>query len=455
MKKEKVIFIILEFGTAIRNVLRTDIFKILKAQKDIKIVIFSPIVDESFRREFESENVIVEPNPKHRDFLTRGIESIKKYVWAKGTGVATLKIKRKHKPIVKPRYALMGKILMGIVGDHFKLLNILNRLQVFFFKDSKADYYFDKYKPDLVFYTTMYAKDPCIEIEAKKRNIKTINLIHSWDNLTIKGPFAAVPDKTVVWNEILKEELIKYHNFPENDIYISGIPQFDIYFNKNEFSTKEEFFKKWGLDKDKKLLTYASAVPGIAPYNQDIVEILYDALKNEQFNYPCQIVVRLHPKDNYELFKKFEGLDDIVIQKPGRPADVRDKWNPTHEDMKTLAELMCYSDVVVNIASTITIDAVAFDTPVVCIGFDGYQQRPYSRSCKRYYDYDHFKNIVNSGGVRISYSKEDLIKHINVYLAEPSLDIEGREKIRKGQCWKLDGNAGKRTAEFTLQYLEE
>lgn len=453
MKNGKIVFIVLEFGAAIRNVLRTDILKTLNAKKGIKIIIFSSIVEDDFVKEFESENVKIELNPRHRDFITKGIESIKKYVWAKATGVHTLKIKRKHKAIVKKRYALIGHVLMHIVKNNFKLLDILNKIKLFFFKDPKATFYFNKYQPDLVLYTTMYAKDPCIEIEAKKRKIKTINLIHSWDNLTIKGPFVVAPDKTIVWNETLKRELIQFHNIPASEIYMSGIPQFDIYFDKCKLSSKKDFFRKWGLDENKRLITYASAVPGIVPCNQDLGEILYDALKGSKFSFPSQLLIRLHPKDKYELFKKLEGLDDTVVQKPGRSADTNDKWNPSIADMITLAELMHHSDVVVNIASTITIDAIAFDTPVVCVGFDGYLKKEYPQSCKRYYDYNHFKNIVTTGGVRLVYSPEELIENINLYLQNPQTDAEGREKIRQQQCWKLDGNAGKRIAEYTTEYL--
>ncbi|KAF0119082.1 MAG: hypothetical protein FD151_2075 [bacterium] len=164
-------------------------------------------------------------------------------------------------------------------------------------------------------------------------------------------------------------------------------------------------------------------------------------------------MIRLHPKDKYSYYEKFEDKPCLVIQRPGRPAQTNDSWNPTREDMYGLAELMNYSDVVINVASTITIDAVAFDTPVINVAFDGYKTKPYKDSCKRYYDYDHYKNIVKTGGVKIAYSIGELIDYTNLYLKNPSIDAEGRKIIREEQCWKLDGNSGKRIAEYIFQYF--
>ncbi len=121
--------------------------------------------------------------------------------------------------------------------------------------------------------------------------------------------------------------------------------------------------------------------------------------------------------------------------------------------MYALAELMRYSDVVVNIASTITIDAAAFDTPTVNVAFDGYEKKPYNLSCKRYYDYEHYKRIVDTGGIKISDTIDELIVHIQRSLDDPKQEAEGRARIRSEQCWQLDGQAGKRVGQYLLDYI--
>jgi CDP-glycerol glycerophosphotransferase (TagB/SpsB family) len=114
---------------------------------------------------------------------------------------------------------------------------------------------------------------------------------------------------------------------------------------------------------------------------------------------------------------------------------------------------MSHSDVVVNICSTIAIDAAVVDTPSICIAFDRKPGTPYFRSCRRYTDFDHFQNLIKAGGVRIAYSFDDLLEYIRQYLANPALDREGRTTIRREQCYFEDGLAGYRCAQVVLREL--
>ena len=53
------------------------------------------------------------------------------------------------------------------------------------------------------------------------------------------------------------------------------------------------------------------------------------------------------------------------------------------ENQKHLGDTLHHADVVVNVASTISIEACIFDTPVVNINFDGPDDSPYVRSARR------------------------------------------------------------------------
>lgn len=449
----KCIFIVLDSGTAIRNILRTDVFSLLKEKKDLQVVVFSPVTDEEFKKEFTTDNVLIEPNPHWKaNPLVAAIRSIKKDLWAENTKVFTFGQKRAKKEGRFLRRIIL-KRLRGLLPQG-KMERVLDRLEGWFTPDLKRGL-FEKYRPDLVFYTTIFSKDPCLEIAAEKRGLKTVCFVMSWDNLTSKGPFRFRPERVVVWNEILKEELSLYHGISKDKVFVAGIPQFDIYSHTDRFRPKEEFFRKWGLDPAKKLITYTTGTPGTAPFDNEVVQLLYDAFAKNSFALPSQLLIRLHPKDNYKYYKSVEGKPGLVIQMPGRAAKTNDGWNPTVDDMYGLAELMHYSDVVVNVASTITIDAAAFDTPVVNVAFDGFTDKPYKDSCKRYYDYEHYRNIVATGGIRIACSAREMVEWVDFYLKDPSADAEGRRRIREEQCWRLDGNAGKRIASYVLHYLDK
>lgn len=451
----KTIFIILDAGTAIRNILRTDVFRLLQEQEWLRIVIFSPVTDAEFRAEFARPNVVVEPLQHWKpNSLVKTLRSLRKDVWGEQFKLARFNEKRTKK--TRFLSAFVTNVLLRNAGTE-KIQRAVKRLEGYEAKatPSLGDAYFSKYRPDLVFYTTLYARDLCLEIGARQRGIKSVAFILSWDNPTTKGPFPIRPDRAVLWNQVLQQELCRYHGYKAEELCVAGVPQFDIYTHREQFLPREEFFHKWKLDPAKRLITYTTGTPGTAPFDDQVVDLLYQKIVAGAFKQPCQLLVRLHPKDLPEVYRRFEGLPGIVIQLPGRRAKTNDSWNPTREDMYGLAELMCYSDVVVNIASTITIDAAAFDTPIVNVAFDGYEKKPYEESCARYYEYEHYKRVVQTGGFKISYHIDELVQHIQEYLDNPKLDAAGRARIREEQSFKLDGKAGERIAEFLLRYIQE
>ncbi len=112
------------------------------------------------------------------------------------------------------------------------------------------------------------------------------------------------------------------------------------------------------------------------------------------------------------------------------------------------------SDVVLNSGSTTVIDAACLNRPDINIAFDGYETNEIeNRSVRRLLVKEHYKPIIESGGVRMAYNRQELITEINRYLADPSLDTEGRQKIVADQCYRLDGLAGTRIAQHIITSL--
>lgn len=451
----RTIFIVVDSGLGIRNILRTDVLRTLREQKDLRVIVFSPIADREFRGEVEADNVVVEPLPDWNSGPIHAVlRWVKKDVWARKAHISTYDSIRARKPLRAVRSFVSRRVFRADSAEGAtRALRRLERWENALTPLLAAEYY-DRYRPDLVFYTTLYSRHHYLERGAQQRGIPTVAFVQSWDNPTSKGPFRLRPDHLIVWNEVLRDELIRYHGCHPEHLYVSGAPQFDIYADRKAYSSRGRFFRRWGLDPTRKLITYTTGTATTTPFDHEVVELLHAANERGAFRQPSQLLVRLHPKDRATDYRRFEGAPALVLQLPGRRGNTLDSWNPTEEDMYELAELMCYSDVVVNVASTITIDAAAFDTPVVNVAFDGRSAKPYSGSCRRYYDYDHYRRIVQSGGVRLAHSPEELVRHVQAYLDDPTLDADGRRIIREQQCGRLDGKAGRRIAGHLLALVE-
>ena len=127
----------------------------------------------------------------------------------------------------------------------------------------------------------------------------------------------------------------------------------------------------------------------------------------------------------------------------------------TGDNQRHLANTMRHSDVVINVASTLAIEAAIFDTPVVNIAFDGETPSDWVRSARRYYRFTHYMNITRHGAVRIAESPEQLIGSVGSYLADPSLDREGRRRVVAEQCQFLDGRAAERVGSYVVAELAD
>ena len=61
--------------------------------------------------------------------------------------------------------------------------------------------------------------------------IKTLCLVDNWDNLTSKTIFWARPDFLAVWGPQIKEQAVRIHGFPEDQVFEIGSPRFESYFS--------------------------------------------------------------------------------------------------------------------------------------------------------------------------------------------------------------------------------
>jgi CDP-glycerol glycerophosphotransferase (TagB/SpsB family) len=125
----------------------------------------------------------------------------------------------------------------------------------------------------------------------------------------------------------------------------------------------------------------------------------------------------------------------------------------TTETQQHLADTLRHSDVVVQVASTIAIEAAIFDTPVVNVSFDGETPAEWTRSARRYLRFTHFANVTRHGAVKLAESPAQLVDAIAEYLTDPSIDAEGRRRMVLEQCQFLDGRSSERVATYVVETL--
>jgi len=114
-----------------------------------------------------------------------------------------------------------------------------------------------------------------------------------------------------------------------------------------------------------------------------------------------------------------------------------------------------HADVVVNLASTVTIDAAIFDRPIVNLDYDPEPGQPNQALVRDVnHAWTHFKPIAESGGVWLVNNPEQMIEAIRGYLADPSLHRDRRRWLTQYVCEYLDGRCGERMAMAIRDFIQ-
>src|SRR5207249_444177 len=67
-----------------------------------------------------------------------------------------------------------------------------------------------------------------------------------------------------------------------------------------------------------KLIAVTTTPHELYPHHDHVLRVLTRALETRAWGVPAQLLVRLHPRDDRTYYAAFEGLPDVIIEKPFR-----------------------------------------------------------------------------------------------------------------------------------------
>ena len=447
----KTVFITIFQGAEAKNILRTDIYKNLIARDDVRIVFFVDSLEraEYYKKEFSHPRAFYEAI---EDTNPRGLDAFFSSLSFTLLRTATTDLRRKmNLEDNRNHLGYYWHLLLNRVLARRWVRKLVRALDYLLVSNHRFASYFEKYKPDVVFLAHLFdGQEIHLLREAKHRGVRSIGFINSWDKLTARRALRLLPDSLVVFNEIVKEEAMRYADIKEKNIFVSGIPNYDWHVNYKPVS-RGEFCQKNKLDSAKKLIVYAPMGKAFSNSDWDIIDLIQDSTTNNSIA-NAQLFVRFQPNDFIEN-EELEKRPWLRYAMPGvRFSRARGvNWDMSFDDIKGLTDTLANADLFICYASSISVDAAVFDKPVINIDFE-IKGGPLSKSPTFFYKTEHYKKVVKSGAIQYPKSKEDFLLWINKYLANPAIDREARKKLVSDQCWKLDGKSGSRIAGHILSF---
>jgi hypothetical protein len=323
---------------------------------------------------------------------------------------------------------------------------------------------FERHRPDLVVGSTPgWRLDRYLLREAAQRGIPSASVIVGWDNPSSYSLPGAPVGRMACWSEIQKEELVLGSDWDPSRVCITGMPIYDGYLRREWVLPRVEYFRRHGLDPNRKLLSYACSFVSFSPNYQNVAA-LAALVEGDGFEQPSQLLVRLHPNhfwDNW-LFAD----DRERIRQLGRthahvhvvePVPIGGELGYySGEDVEEKASMMAHADVFLTVYSTMVVEAAVHDRPVVSVCIDaprgwGYTRRFYLRKfslrLSRIGGWPTHDRFRRSGAGRVVYDADGLRRTVNEYLADPAADRSARREFVEREITFTDGSAGRRTGE--------
>jgi len=442
----KTILLPIWLGQVTRNFFRTDVYHSLIERADVRFVVVTQ--DEKaldYKREFvhpRLEFIGIKEIGKTRKeaFFSKLALNL---LDVETTAIFQRRLYKTEQSLVK--YSIR-KFITKCIGNIPYFKRAFRYADYRLNSDDTLKELFDQASPDLVYLPNIFGLlDVKFYKEAKKRGVRTVGLVNSWDNTTSRGLMRAAPDSLIAHNERIKYEASSFHEVHGESIHVVGMPHFDYYLTSRP-SPKDTFYARLGItDLNKRIILFSPLGIKEDDIGERTIKAFIHAVKNKELPDDLILLVRYSP-NQISFFKK-EFLDEnVVYDLPGFHYEGKtpNDWEFYLDDMQHLYDTLFYSSVLVNYGSTLSIDIAAFDKPIIVIDYD---KNAWWRN------FNHHTLLRSYDAARYVSDEKELKDRINAYLLNSDVDSEGRKRLLNDQCWKFDGKSGQRLGDLIFQIL--
>lgn len=274
----------------------------------------------------------------------------------------------------------------------------------------------EEYQPDIVL-ATPFLKEDSTEMEfvrsAAMLGIPTVVAVLSWDNLTTKGTFHAIPDMIFVWNQALVEEAVELHHIPFEKIFVTGAPTFDFWFDMRPSLSRQAFCEQVGIEPGSPFIIYLGSSKAIARDETSYVQELASRLREQSDSRIVHVLVRPHPL-NAACWKDFFAEDITVWPRGG-------EWPDSPEAKQDYFNTLYYSDAVMGVNTSGFLDAAVVGRPCVTAVTEHFQRTQTGLG--------HFAHLIRGDFLEIAHSLSEAASIIAAILRGEDRKAGNRQRF--------------------------
>jgi hypothetical protein len=406
---------------------------------------------EILRAQFPEGTRVGHLHPVKHSRAYAALKMLKQHHYAERTGLSGFKVRRERRRVERPGFHALAsaaesvsRVLLPEPAVDRLLASMPQPHAATYLEELRAS------RPDVVVVTKPgYHPDELpLVCAARRLGIPTIAVDTTWDNMASKRPPYVRTDQITVWNARMAREATSYYGFSADAVEMTGGTQFDVLFEPPRES-RTDLCTRLGLDPGEPLVLFTLNNPSLTPGVPQQIALLVALRESGALGCQPNLVFRLHPWDAGDAAYRtaLAGHARTCLDRPflaPRPGSGFESL-PRPDDVTHYGSLLRHVDVLINVASTTSLDAVAVDCPVVNIAFDTIDVAP-EASVANYYGYAHYKPIVDSGAAVLALSKAALADALRLALRDRTVGAAARAAARREFLTFEDGAAHARVA---------
>jgi len=295
---------------------------------------------------------------------------------------------------------------------------------------------------------------------AVKKQLPFINFIGNYDGLSSKGYRGYHVSKVLVWGPRMREDAENLHGIPHDRVREVGPMRYSNLLSSVKPISREDFLKSRGLDPEAITVTFAGPIHDFHYFEMLAV---FEQLKARSAR-KMQLIFRVYPNQHLlntpymDVFlKHVKTLPDVWVSLANPKRDPKKKGfgEPIKIEENDLWNILKFSNAVVNVFSTVTIETCIFDTPVINMWYFPKVRRAVRQPVYRAYPLVlHIRRVIESGAAEVATSRDQLVELIEAALKDPARQKEQRRQLVYNECGVLDSKSAERIAKEVREEID-
>lgn len=272
--------------------------------------------------------------------------------------------------------------------------------------------------------------------------IPVISNVISWDNISTKTLIDEFVDTFLIWSKEMDEDFsVSLPFLRDKPRVVVGSPQFEPILQGKGLLERADFMSSFGLDPRNKLILYTTGSKTLFPYEPECLDRLLDHWR-KHLRKSASVMVRMHPKDRETRYSAVMAkYPEVPFTVAGETLADDNVWIPRSDDISLLVNQINHCSMIINMASTMTLEGFSIDKPTINIGFTLGPSVSARYPMEDYYRSRHYTDLVESGAVLFCEDYQQMFDAIEELLSADERDFGIQRQLLRRKCEYIEDSS--------------